>query len=310
MRMLINPGHLKKTINFKDDIPFSTVLDDNGNELTLYMSLLLQDGNAEMRLAAGSDDEKSAVERQPVIIWVNGCGWRGCDRNLMLPEMAFLAEHGYALAFIDYRNSSQAKFPAQLIDCKTAVRFLRAHADLYNLDTERIGIIGRSAGGHLSAFMAMNTPGYDSGEWPGFSSEVQAAVDMFGPVDICALNERSAELIKQPGYRWSRMEQTHEGALLGGDMATIQERGALASPINFINNGMAPIAILHGDMDPLVPVSISEDFYDRLVKAGMESRVELYILMHGSHGSREFFQPLTKNIISNFFDRYIRKEIK
>lgn len=304
MRTILDPGKARRSINFVDNICFSHVTDLEGKPLPLYMSLMLQNGNSEMRLADGRDDEVSEG-KQPVIVWINGAGWRDCDKNLMSAEMHFLAENGFAVAFIDYRSSREGHFPSQLIDCKTAVRFLRAHAEEYGLDPDRIGTIGRSAGGHLSSFMAMNLDGCDSEEWAGFSSKISAAVNFFGPVDLVTLYDRTAEQIKVPGYRWSRMEETHEGALLGGDMNTLRQRAEAASPISYINEGMCPITIFHGDQDPLVPLEISESFYSALVAAGHESKADLYILKNGGHGTREFFQASTKAVITDFFKKHL-----
>ena len=305
MRFEIDPGKERRSINFLDNICYSRVTDLNGEPLELQLSLMVQNGNSEMRLAAGVDDEVS-TGRQPAIVWINGAGFRKCDKNLMTAEMQFLAEAGYAVAFIHYRNSAEGLFPTQVIDCKTAVRFLRAHADEYGIDPDRIGTIGRSAGGYLSAWMAMNTDGFDTDEWAGYSSKVQDSVDLFGPVDIAAVNMLEQERIKDPAYRWHSMEETHGGALMGGDMSTLIERSYADSPNNFINDKMAPITILHGEEDPLVPVSISEDFYAQLVAAGLEDRADLYVVKHGGHGTRELFQPSTKAIIRDFFDKHLK----
>ena len=305
MRYTIDPGKERRSINFIDNVCYSHVTDLNGKPMDLYMSLMLQNGNSEMRLASGRDDEVS-TGKQPLIVWINGSGWRGCDKNLMVVEMEFLAEAGYAVAFPYYRSSAEGSFPAQLIDCKTAVRFLRANADKYGIDPDRVGVIGRSAGGHLASWMAMNLDGYDTEEWSGYSSKVSAAVNMFGPVDVKKLNLVEIEKMKDPNHRWHKIEETHGGALVGGDPATIIERSDAASPIFSANDGMSPLLILHGDEDPLVPLWISEEFYDRLVSEGYEDRVDFYVLKHGGHGTREFFQPSTKKIITDFYDKYLK----
>ena len=299
MRCTIHPGNERRSINFLDNICFSHVTDTEGNPLDLHLSLMVQNGNSEMRLASGRDDEVS-TGLQPLIVWINGAGWRKCDKNLMVGEIQYFAEHGYAVAFIEYRHSGIGHFPDQLIDCKTAVRFLRAHATEYGIDPERVVAMGRSAGGHLASWMAMSTDGFDSDEWAGYSSHVQAAVDYFGPVDVKTCNLIEIERMKNPNHRWHRIEETHGGALLGGDPDTMIERSDAASPIFSISHNTAPIMILHGDQDPLVPLSISEDFYNRPVAAGLECQTEFYVVENGGHGTRELFQPVVKDLILSF----------
>ena len=306
MKYVINPGKERRSINFIDNVCYSHTTDLEGKAIDLYMSLSLQNGNSEMRLASGRDNEVS-TGKQPAIVWINGAGWRKCDKNLMSSEMQFLAEAGYALACIEYRDSARGIWPAQLVDVKTAVRFLRANADKYGIDPDRIGVIGRSAGGMLAAWAAMNTDGFDSEEYAEYSGKVQGAVDMFGPVNLTTCYDINQKLFKDPNFRWHRPLDTHEGALLGGDEADMRERTFAASCVNYINEGMCPITILHGDQDPLVPLSISEDFYERIAKAGLEERADLYVLTNGGHGTREFFQKETKEIIRNAFDRYLKK---
>ncbi len=305
MRMVIDPGKERRSINFVDNICFSHVVDLEGKPLDLYMSLMLQNGNSEMRLAAGRDDEVS-TGLQPCLVWINGAGWRGADKNLMAAEMEYFAENGFAVACIDYRSSAQGKWPCQLVDCKTAVRFLRGCAGKYGIDPDHIVTMGRSAGGQLSAFMAMNTDGYDSEEWGGYSSQVCAGVDYFGPTDMTTLNKMEQEKVKNPSYRWHSLKETHGGALLGGDDdEEILRRSDTAAPINFINERTAPIAIFHGDEDPLIPWQISENFYNALVDAGLEEQSEFYLVRNGGHGTRELFQPMVKELVLKFFQKYV-----
>lgn len=307
MKAVFKPGVEKKTINLIDNVVYSHVKDLSGNPLELKMSVMLQNGNAEMRIAAGEDDPKADHSPKPVLIFVPGGGWRGADKNLMLGEMSEYARAGYVVASIYYRNSAEGKWPAQIQDVKTAIRFLRANAEKYEVDPAHIGIFGRSAGGHLAAFAGMNLPGYDTAEWVGFSSDVQAVIDMFGPVDIGANMDMEAPKLKDPKFRWHSIEETHGGALIGGDPATIRERADTASPTCFVNSKMAPIQILHGDNDPLVPPSCSSDIlYRRITEAGLEDRAEYYIIPHAGHGTREFFQDATKELMIGFFDRHLK----
>ena len=307
MEYYINPGRLRKSVNFIDNIVYSHQKDLDGNDLELKMSVMLQNGNSEMRIAAGIDENKDLRSRKPAILWIPGGGYRGADKNLMVAEVEYLVEAGYVVASMYYRSSAQGHYPDQLIDVKTAIRFLRAHAAEYEIDPERIGVMGRSAGGHLAAMAAMNTPGYDTEEWSEYSSEVQAAYDMFGPVDIVTLMESDEREMKaNPNHRWKTIEDTHAGALMGGDPATMKERAKAASAGTYITKKMCPILIMHGDADPLVPCDISKTFYHQICDAGMEDQADFYMLKNGGHGTPEFFQPETREIVERFFDKYLK----
>lgn len=303
----IKPGRERKSINFIDNIVYSRQKDLQGNEMELKMSIMLQNGNSEMRLAIGCDDETDDRTPKPAILWIPGGGYRGCDKNLMVAEMEFLADAGYVLASMYYRSSAEGHFPDQIIDVKTAIRFLRAHADEYEIDPEHIGVMGRSAGGHLAVLAALNSDRYDTEEWSGYSSNVQACCNMFGPVNVVKLMKFDENEIKSnPDYRWKKVEDTHAGAVMGGDPATMQERAAEFSLPQALTDKICPIQILHGDADKLVPCDISKEFYAKMVEDGMEDRVEFYILQGAGHGTREFFQPETKTLMLDFFDKYLK----
>lgn len=305
MRYEIDPGRKRKTINWLDNIVYSHSTDLDGNLLELTMSIMLQNGNSEMKVAAGVEDEIKRKQK-PAIVWVPGQGYRMAMKNLMAAECEYLADNGYVVAVIVYHSSAQAKYPQQEIDIKTAIRFLRTNADKYEIDSDHIGVMGRSAGGQLSALAAMNTDDFESDEWTGVSSKVQAAYDMFGPVDFIPGYEFNIEHIKDPSYRWHREEDTHEGMLFGGDMNTLRERLEKEYVGNYINQGMSPLLIMHGDADPLVNFKISEVFYDKISEAGMEPQTDFYQVKHAGHGTPEFFQPETKAIVLKFFNKYLK----
>lgn len=304
MRFELDPGHARRGVVLNDNICYSRVRDLDGTSLELRLSLCSWDNNSETRLALGRDDAPPQPPR-PCIIWVPGGGWRGCDKNLMVLETAYLAEAGYVVASIYYRSSAQGHWPDQLVDVKTAIRFLRAHAEEYHIDPDSIGIMGRSAGGHLSAMAAMNRADAPGQEWAGYSDRVQAACDLFGPVDLPALMEEDCRQFQDPDYRWHTVAETHAGALLGGPEEGMKARAREASPSLQISPTMCPILILHGDRDALVPCAISEDFYRRIVRAGLGDRADLYILKGAGHGTREFFQPAVRELITGFFDRIL-----
>ena len=130
-------------------------------------------------------------EKLPTVIWVIGGAWQETAPLRYAAELAFLAKAGYNVAMIDYRVNSEARYPAQVQDVKTAIRFLRAHADKYGVDENRIAIMGDSAGGYLSA-MAGTTAGeavFETEEWAGYDSSVKAVIDWYGPTDMKTMQE-------------------------------------------------------------------------------------------------------------------------
>lgn len=308
MKKIINPGKERKSITLLDNIVYSKTTDDNNNEVELSLSIMLQHGNVEARLANGiSPEEYKNGEKHPVLFWIPGGGYRGKNKNLMVPEMSFLAENGYAVAFVHYRSSEIAHFPAQIIDVKTAIRFLRANAETYNLDPNKIGIIGRSAGGHLASLAGVNTDDFISSEFSSYSSRVDAVCDLFGPVDMPYLLNKEIKCINEiPNYRWKKLEDTHPGILLGGEKETMFDRAEKASPPYLINENISPILIMHGNNDNHVPTQVSIDFYQKLVDKGYEDQSFLYLLKNADHGSDDFFSKQVKEIILKFFDKYVK----
>ena len=290
MKKVINPGFAKKTINLIDNIVYSHQKDLDGNPMELKMSIMIQNGNSEMRLAAGEDDPKEDHSPKPALVWIPGGGWRGTDKNMMLGEMSEFARAGYVVASIYYRSSAEGHFPDQLIDVKTAIRFLRANA------------------AKLAAFAAMNTEdGCQGTEYKEYSDKVQACCNMFGPTDIVANMEIEEKKFADPKFRWHSVEETHGGALLGGDPATMKERAKDASPVNFVNPGMCPMQILHGNSDPIVPIEASSDIlYQKICDAGLEDRADYYVVEHAGHGTREFFQDSMKELMISFFDKHLK----
>lgn len=307
MKYELNPGRNRKCITLLDDIVYSTIYNERGEVRELKMSLMLQHGNVESRLANGLSPEGEAHDLgKPAVLMIPGGGYRGGGKNLMVPEMTFLAEEGYVVASMFYRGSEEAVFPAQIEDVKTAVRFLRAHAKLYGINPDQIAVMGRSAGGHLAALAGMNTDDFITEEWKGYSSDVQAVCDWFGPVDVpyCLKKEERA-IRENPAYRWKRLEETHPGKLMGGDVKTMTERAKKASPPYMISDRVCPILIIHGEADRHVPASISEDFYQRLTAAGYEYQTDYYLVKNADHGSDEFFQEETKKIVLNFLRKHL-----
>lgn len=230
----------------------------------------------------------------PVIVWIHGGGWvagdKGQDGRMVMPYV----KRGYFGVSINYRFSNEAIFPAQIEDCKCAIRFLRAHAKEYNIDPERIGVWGASAGGHLSALLG--TAGdvkelEGKGGWQEFSSRVQAVCDLFGPTDI------------------TRMKHLNEAKnLVGGDIEKNHDLAVKASPITYVTKDDPPFLILHGTKDKLVPLEQSTLLADKLKETGVP--VELVVFEGAGHGGPDFDKQETKDNIMKFFDKYLKFETK
>ena len=231
--------------------------------------------------------------RLPVIVWIHGGGWRagnkeGCHAIGMAPR-------GYAVASINYRLSQEAVFPAQIEDCKAAIRYLRAEADWYNLDRDHIGVWGASAGGHLAALVgaAGDARQLDGGGGNlKFSSRVQAVCDWFGPSDF-------SQFAAGTGAADGVVAQ-----LLGGPVSEKSELAAMASPVTHVTKDDPPFLVMHGGKDNLVSLEQSRRLYDALKGAGVE--VTLRVLPGAGHGGPAFSSPEILEEVAVFFDRHLK----
>jgi acetyl esterase/lipase len=240
----------------------------------------------------------------PLIIWVHGGAWQGGSKDGNNPAMPFL-KNGYAVASINYRLSQHAVFPAQIEDCKAAVRFLRANAKKYNLNPDAFGVWGASAGGHLVALLGTSGDVKELegevGEHKGTSSRVQAVVNFFGPTDLTKMGAMSGANSKID----HDSPNSPESRLLGGPVQQKKELAAKANPITFVSKDDPPFLILHGDADPLVPVGQSEILHEALKKAGVPS--ELVVIKGGGHGGPGFASAENQQKITAFFEKHLKK---
>jgi acetyl esterase/lipase len=238
--------------------------------------------------------KKAPREPMPVLVWIHGGGWSGGSKEGGVPKLAPYAQGGYLCATIEYRLSGEAIFPAQIEDCKCAIRFLRAKAKQFNLDPDRIGVWGSSAGGHLVALLG--TSAYvkefeGKGGHPEYSSRVQAVCDFCGPTDLIRLAGDSSGA-NSPITK-----------LLGGVPKEKQELATKANPITHVTKDAAPTLIVHGDEDKLVVLSQSELLHDALKKASVP--VTLHIAKGQGHG---ISGDEVNRTVREFFDRTLRVE--
>lgn len=253
----------------------------------------------------------------PVLLWLHAGGWREGGRGFC--PIANLAKEGYAVASVSYRLSGQAKFPAQIEDCKAAVRWLRAHAAEYSLDPEHIGACGESAGGHLAALLGVS--GGNSaleGKVGGnekFSSRVQAVVALCAPTDFTSMLGRARERsfwaalgtsgsFSEAKYTFARNCALEK--LFGGPVTRYAELVRLASPAVHVSPGDAPVLLFHGRGDQLIPLSQSEEFLRALEQAGVEARLE--VIETNTHGFGRF-PPDMMSATRAFFNRHLKSSM-
>ena len=213
------------------------------------------------------------VHPHPLVIWIHGGGWYGGGKGEALINAAQLLVRGFALASIDYRLSTIATYPAQLEDCKAAVRWLRANAATYNFDPDRFGVTGPSAGGHLGALLG-TTGGVARmegtvGNHRQVSSRVQAVVDFFGPTDFFKLDPQHQKAGSSESVLIGKPIEEIKRNLLNPAYASWVRRVHDANPITFVTADDPPIYIMHGTQDPVVLHSQSVIFDAALRLAGV-----------------------------------------
>lgn len=234
----------------------------------------------------------------PGLVWIHGGAWLEGNKEQGIELLLPFARQGYLCVSIEYRLSHEAIFPAQIEDCKCAVRFLRAHAQELHLNCDRIGVWGQSAGGHLAALLG-TTGGVKElegeGGWGNFSSRVQAVCDWFGPTDFLRINDFPRQVSHSA-------VDAPEALLIGGIVEENREKAMRANPIAYVTQDAPPFAIFHADDDFIVPLNQSQLLFEALQQAGVE--VSLEIVRDGGHG-KKFDSPLLLARIENFFRRHL-----
>jgi acetyl esterase/lipase len=218
----------------------------------------------------------------PVIVFIHGGAWRAGTRTTGPDLERFFARDGFAMASIDYRLTPAGVFPRSVEDVKTAVRFLRTHAAAYDLDPERIGSWGLSAGGHLAAVAALAPRGtFEGTEWRGESSAVRCVLDAYGPTWFTTMDEEAANeaVALEPAGAGRRLvhdsPSSPESRLVGAAIQTVPDRVRAASPITYVSTAAPPFLIMHGMADDMVPVRQSVRLYEALAAAGAEVELRL-----------------------------------
>ncbi len=233
----------------------------------------------------------------PALIFIHGGAWEGGERGVYKAYTVPFAEKGYVATTISYRLSGVAPFPAAVQDVKSAIMFLKANAEKYKIDPERIAVLGGSAGGHLSmmAGYAQNEPALEPSNGPeGVDSRVQVVVNFYGPVDLTAEEARV-----HGGVKKFLQGKTYEEA---------PELYRQASPITYLTGDDPPTLILHGSIDDVVPIAHAELLAAKLKELKIPY---VYERFEGWPHTMDLAQPVFKRAVydvETFLNEHLKKD--
>lgn len=240
----------------------------------------------------------------PVIAFIHGGAWRAGDKRSGLWRLRpFIASGNYAGMSIGYRLTNEAQWPSQIHDCKAAIRWIRANAQKYNLNPDKIAVWGTSAGGHLVAMLGTTGEVKELegtiGTHLNHSSRVNAVVNFFGPAEILTMGDHPSSIDHNaPG--------SPESLLIGGPILENQDKARSASPITHITKDAPPTLNIHGTADALVPYQQSVSFNQKLVEAGVSSN--LITITDGGHGNFGNAIKQVNRSVANFLSKHLRSD--
>ena len=234
-----------------------------------------------------------------LVVWVHGGAWRAGSKNRV---PAPFIENGYAVASLDFRLSSEARFPAQVHDIKAAIRFLRGERSRFGFQTNRIAISGSSSGAHLAALVGVTngSPTLEGtiGDYLDRSSDVQAIVSYFGASNLTTILSQSTPhglSVREPAL----------DLLLGAQPDEARELAELASPVFHVDAADPPLLLLHGDQDPQMPINQSHELEGAYRLHGLDVQFDV---VHGAgHGGAAFYEDDHLRSALNFLARTVAK---
>ncbi len=239
---------------------------------------------------------KNAQTLLPCVLCIHGGGFRAGNRDAYNSFLVKLAGRGYVAFSTSYRLAPQYQFPAAIYDVKAAVRWLKANASAYQIDPNRIGVTGDSAGGHLAQFLGVTA---DLKQFEGDegnadqSSRVACVVNRYGPSDFTKSYGKSVDAAEVLPL-W-----------LGGNLESAREKHILSSPLNWVTPAAAPTLILHGTQDKYVAYEQGVWMHDRLKEAGVA--VEMVTLEGAGHGFKGADAEKAENATFAFFDQHLKE---
>ena len=237
----------------------------------------------------------SAIAAPHLLVWVHGGAWKSGTKE-SVPKV--FVENGFAVASLDFRQSTEARFPAQVNDIKAAIRFLRAKASEYGYKGDKFAIAGSSSGGHLAALVGVSNGNKELegtvGNYLNQSSHVQAIVDYFGASNLMTILSQSTPFglnMRRPALK----------LLLGASPDSVKTLAQLASPVMHVDKSDPPLLIFHGDLDPQMPINQSHELEGQYKKLGLD--VEFDVVHGAAHGGDAFFAGEYLEKVTKFLRR-------
>lgn len=291
---------------FLESIEGVTVLETTGTEVGVrYVHNVeyakIDDVSLHLQILIPGDRNERVYEQtviRPCVVFVQGSAWMEQDVFGQLPYISKLAERGYVVAVVEYRHSGIAPFPAQAIDSRNAVRFLRVHASEYGIDPEKIIISGDSSGGHTAMFAGIiHDDSSTDNLFPGVSGEVKGIVDYYGSVSVMFEDANPTTLNH-------KLPDSPEGMEMGG--VNLREHPELCKKLSVEENitaetEIAPTLIFHGTKDRIVNTRQSINLYKHMKENGKD--VQLYLVKGSDHGGPEFWTEEILDIVERFIQR-------
>jgi len=238
-------------------------------------------------------------KKLPALVYIHGGGWQNGNKDQGIARLVPFVESGeYVGISIAYRLSGEARWPAQIHDCKAAIRWVRGNAGNYGINPERIGIFGSSAGGHLVAMLGTSGEVKELegtlGNHLTMKSRVHCVGNFFGPSALL-------EMSKFPGKIDHDAANSPESKLIGGALQKNKKKAIKASPINYVTKDDCPFIHVHGTDDQLVPYNQSVILHKKLLENGCDSI--LVTVNGGGHGG--FRNDSIQKITENFFAKQL-----
>ncbi|WP_296876550.1 alpha/beta hydrolase [Thomasclavelia sp.] len=235
----------------------------------------------------------------PAVVFIQGSAWKKQDVYQNVVNLGLLARKGYVCAIVEYRHSGIAHFPAQIIDGKNAIRYLKKHHQDYHLDPDKVIIMGDSSGGHTSAMIGMSAKSalFDD-PINEQNCHVLGIIDLYGAVDVTMSDGFPSTLNHQ-------LPDSPEGMLMGYNIRENMEKAREANAKTYVDLDFPPMLILHGTKDKTVFCKESVELYQALIKANKDAT--LYLVSKSDHGGAAFWKDQTIEIYDQFIQKCLRR---